>query len=125
MRICIVWVGPFVYTATHRMGGPPAYRPAHTRTGFNIERATTAARMTVDKVVKVAAIDAATAAELLRKSLVGRKTADNYDVVVAAAEAAAAGELLKALTFLPLAILLTAAYVNETGIALAQHTALL
>jgi hypothetical protein len=81
--------------------------------------------MTVDKVVKVAAIDAATAAELLRKSLVGRKTADNYDVVVAAAEAAAAGELLKALTFLPLAILLTAAYVNETGIALAQHTALL
>jgi hypothetical protein len=42
MRICIVWVGPFVYTAMHRMGGPLAYRPANTSMGFNIEWATKA-----------------------------------------------------------------------------------
>jgi tetratricopeptide (TPR) repeat protein len=75
-----------------------------------------AVRMAVDNIIGVSEMDEETATELLRKSMFGRNSSDDDDVAV---------ELLKELTFLPLAIVQAAAYINENSISLAQYRALL
>jgi hypothetical protein len=64
----------------------------------------------------LAELDEETAIHMLRMSLIRKDFLEDYEVVVT---------LLRQLTFLPLAIIQASAYINETGISLANYVSLL
>jgi AAA+ ATPase superfamily predicted ATPase len=75
-----------------------------------------AVKIAAANVVKIQEMDEETAVQLLSRSLIEQELLANHEN---------AQELLKQLTFLPLAIVQAAAYINENGIALPDFLSLL
>ncbi|OCK73604.1 kinesin light chain, partial [Lepidopterella palustris CBS 459.81] len=74
------------------------------------------ARFARENVIQVVEMDENIATQVLRNSLINKELLNNRHVVV---------QLLRQLTFLPLAIVQAAAYINENGISLLEYLLLL
>jgi hypothetical protein len=75
-----------------------------------------AVKLTQQNVIEVSEMDEDLARQLLRKSLINQDLVQNHQDTV---------NLLKQLTFLPLALVQAAAYINENGITLSDYLSLL
>jgi tetratricopeptide (TPR) repeat protein len=75
-----------------------------------------AVKLTQQNVIEVLGMDEDLARQLLRKSLINQDLVQNHQDTV---------NLLKQLTFLPLALVQAAAYINENGITLSDYLSLL
>lgn len=91
-------------------------RSSQGRVVFTTRSRKVAVRLAQQNVIKVLEMDEEVAMQVLGKSLIDQGLLQNHEDVI---------KLLQKLTFLPLAIVQAAAYINETGTTLADYLSLL